>query len=194
MAKETDAILHVLHVARVPAPDMDVPLPFGANPRWEREGRLRLEQLIRQNPSMLRVILELHHIVVPIRTSHQVRLCAPAHSPYLLDSSQHPALSYRHLLLSASPPAPPTHLFPFPGLLLSLFQTSLLLLPLHSSTPQQKKAPRNIRGAWRKTVSGSSGGVSYLISLPFSSASPWLSWPFSWPLFSQASWPSWHAF
>jgi universal stress protein A len=49
LAKETDAILHVLHVARVPAPDMDVPLPFGANPRWEREGRLRLEQLIRQN-------------------------------------------------------------------------------------------------------------------------------------------------
>jgi len=49
LAKESDATLHVLHVARVPAADMDVPLPFAANPRWEREGRLRLEQLVRQN-------------------------------------------------------------------------------------------------------------------------------------------------
>ena len=49
LAKENNATLYILHVARVPAPDMDVPLPFDANPGWERDARLRLEDLVRQH-------------------------------------------------------------------------------------------------------------------------------------------------
>lgn len=47
LAQENRATLHLLHVARVPAADMDVPLPFAANPRWEREARAKLERIAR---------------------------------------------------------------------------------------------------------------------------------------------------
>jgi len=49
LAKESNATLCVLHIARVPTPDMDVPSSFDADPRWEREARLRLEDIIRRH-------------------------------------------------------------------------------------------------------------------------------------------------
>lgn len=49
LAKESNAMLYLLHVTKVPAPDADVPLPFDADPRWERDARLRLEDLVRQH-------------------------------------------------------------------------------------------------------------------------------------------------
>jgi universal stress protein A len=49
LAKESDATLYVLHVARIPTRDMDVPLPFKAEPLWEKEARLFLEDLISGN-------------------------------------------------------------------------------------------------------------------------------------------------
>ena len=49
LAKESDAVLCVLHIARVPARDMDVPIPFESSPRWEREAKSRLEEIIRRN-------------------------------------------------------------------------------------------------------------------------------------------------
>jgi universal stress protein A len=48
LAEVNDATIHLLHVARVPPQDMDVPLPFDADPRWERAARLRLERLARE--------------------------------------------------------------------------------------------------------------------------------------------------
>ena len=42
LAKESAAALYILHLARVPAQDMDVPLPFDADPRWEKEARAKL--------------------------------------------------------------------------------------------------------------------------------------------------------
>ncbi len=47
LAQESSAKLRLLHVARVPASDMDVPLPFAADPRWERAARARLERIAR---------------------------------------------------------------------------------------------------------------------------------------------------
>jgi universal stress protein A len=49
LAKESNATLHLLHVAKVPTPDMDVPLPFGSAPRWEVEARWRLKDIVRKN-------------------------------------------------------------------------------------------------------------------------------------------------
>lgn len=49
LAKESNATLCVLHIARVPRPDMDVPLPFDPDPIWEREGRLRLQEIVNQH-------------------------------------------------------------------------------------------------------------------------------------------------
>lgn len=42
LAKESNATLYILHIARVPAQDMDVPLPFDPDPRWEKEARAKL--------------------------------------------------------------------------------------------------------------------------------------------------------
>ncbi len=47
LAKESNATLYVLHIARVPTQDMDVPLPFDAEPRWEKEARAKLESIVR---------------------------------------------------------------------------------------------------------------------------------------------------
>jgi len=47
VAAGRSATVHLLHVARVPSQDMDVPLPFNADPRWEREARTKLEQIAR---------------------------------------------------------------------------------------------------------------------------------------------------
>ncbi|MGH8337969.1 MAG: universal stress protein, partial [Gammaproteobacteria bacterium] len=49
LAKESNALLYVLHVARIPARDMDVPLPFEANPLWEKEARAWLEDLMERS-------------------------------------------------------------------------------------------------------------------------------------------------
>lgn len=51
LARESDATLRVLHIARIPFADMDVPLPIEKNPRWEQSSRARIEQLIKQTPS-----------------------------------------------------------------------------------------------------------------------------------------------
>src|SRR5271154_33330 len=48
LAKESTATLYVLHVARVPTQDMDVPLPFDSHPRWETEARSRLAQIVKE--------------------------------------------------------------------------------------------------------------------------------------------------
>jgi nucleotide-binding universal stress UspA family protein len=45
LAKENNATLHILHIARVPTQDMDVPLPFDAEPRWEKDARAKLAQI-----------------------------------------------------------------------------------------------------------------------------------------------------
>jgi universal stress protein A len=47
LAEGRGATVHLLHVARVPSQDMDVPLPFNADPRWERAARAKLERIAR---------------------------------------------------------------------------------------------------------------------------------------------------
>lgn len=49
LARESNATLYILHVARIPARDMDVPLPFEADPAWEKAARRRIEELVEQN-------------------------------------------------------------------------------------------------------------------------------------------------
>jgi len=58
LAKESNATLYILHIARVPNQDMDVPLPFDAVPRWEKEARSRLAQIVKEtlNPEVQSVI------------------------------------------------------------------------------------------------------------------------------------------
>ena len=46
LAKESNATLYILHIARVPTQDMDVPLPFDADPRWEKEARAKLAPIV----------------------------------------------------------------------------------------------------------------------------------------------------
>jgi universal stress protein A len=59
IAKESNAILHILHIARVPIQDMDVPLPFNSEPRWERESRARLAQIAKQSlKARVRYVIE----------------------------------------------------------------------------------------------------------------------------------------
>lgn len=45
LAKESNAALCILHIARIPNRDMDVPVPFEEDPIWEREARSRLKDL-----------------------------------------------------------------------------------------------------------------------------------------------------
>jgi universal stress protein A len=59
IAKENDATLHILHIARVPTQDMDVPLPFNSEPRWERESKARLTQIVKQSlKARVRYVIE----------------------------------------------------------------------------------------------------------------------------------------
>jgi universal stress protein A len=46
LASESDATLYVLHIARVPSHDMDVPLPIEEHPRWEKEAREKLQKIV----------------------------------------------------------------------------------------------------------------------------------------------------
>ena len=46
LASESDATLYVLHIARMPTHDMDVPLPIDQHPRWEKEARDKLEKIV----------------------------------------------------------------------------------------------------------------------------------------------------
>jgi|SRR5579862_1539056 len=48
LAKESNATLLVLHIARVSTHDMDVPLPIDSNPRWEKEARAKLTRIVRK--------------------------------------------------------------------------------------------------------------------------------------------------
>jgi len=61
LAEERGATIHLLHVARIPSEDMDVPLPFGLNPRWERSARAAL-QLIGRERLEGKVAYEIHVI------------------------------------------------------------------------------------------------------------------------------------
>ncbi len=47
------------------------------------------QQFIDQDPTMLRIILEFHDIVVSVVTTHQVRRRTAPHPPYLFQSPQH---------------------------------------------------------------------------------------------------------
>jgi nucleotide-binding universal stress UspA family protein len=47
IAKESNGVLYILHVARIPIHDMDVPLAIPPNPLWEREALERLNELVR---------------------------------------------------------------------------------------------------------------------------------------------------
>ena len=49
LAKESNATLYLLHIAKVPTADMDVPLPFDADPRWEHEARAKLGAIAAEN-------------------------------------------------------------------------------------------------------------------------------------------------
>jgi universal stress protein A len=62
LAKENNATLYILHIARVPTQDMDVPLPFDSHPRWETEARSKLEPIVR---SILHADV---HCVIDIRS------------------------------------------------------------------------------------------------------------------------------
>src|SRR5271156_6602968 len=46
LARESNATLYVLHIAGVPTHDMDVPLPFDSDPRWEKEARAKLARIV----------------------------------------------------------------------------------------------------------------------------------------------------
>jgi universal stress protein A len=59
IAEESNATLHILHIARVPIQDMDVPLPFDSEPRWEKESKARLAQIARQSlKARVRYVIE----------------------------------------------------------------------------------------------------------------------------------------
>lgn len=45
LAIANGASLYLLHVAQIPIADMDSPVAIPENPRWERQARVRLEQL-----------------------------------------------------------------------------------------------------------------------------------------------------
>jgi nucleotide-binding universal stress UspA family protein len=47
LAEARGATVHLLHVAKVPSHDMDVPVPFDPDPRWERAARAKLEDIAR---------------------------------------------------------------------------------------------------------------------------------------------------
>ena len=59
----------------------------------EARGQTRTEQFVYQDAPVLRVILELDHVIVAVRTAHQMRLRAAAHPAYLLQCVQHRAIS-----------------------------------------------------------------------------------------------------
>ncbi len=44
IAEKNRATLYILHVARTPGPDMDVPLAIGPHPHWERQAQAWLEK------------------------------------------------------------------------------------------------------------------------------------------------------
>jgi hypothetical protein len=44
----------------------------------------RGEQFIRQHPLVLRIVAELHDVVVPVGTPHEMALRATPHPPYVL--------------------------------------------------------------------------------------------------------------
>jgi len=50
------------------------------------------KQFVDQHARMLRIILELHHVVVAVVATHQMRLRAAPHSSYLFQSPQHARL------------------------------------------------------------------------------------------------------
>jgi universal stress protein A len=58
LASESDATLYVLHIARVPTHDMDVPLPIDQHPRWETAAREKLQKIVDNTvtPQVKRVI------------------------------------------------------------------------------------------------------------------------------------------
>jgi hypothetical protein len=61
----------------------------GAVGKPSRAANLVPSSSLTKNSPVLRVILELDHVIVPVRATHQVRLRAATHAPYLLQSSGH---------------------------------------------------------------------------------------------------------
>jgi len=47
LAVERGGTIHLLHVARIPSEDMNVPLPFDLEPRWERSAKTALQVIAR---------------------------------------------------------------------------------------------------------------------------------------------------
>ncbi|HLH77026.1 MAG TPA: universal stress protein [Candidatus Binataceae bacterium] len=45
LAKENRVKVHLLHVARIPNPDMDSPVPFQRDPLWEKQAFERLREI-----------------------------------------------------------------------------------------------------------------------------------------------------
>ena len=45
IARQNGATLYLLHVARIPAPDMDSPVAIGPHPHWEQAAQRRLERI-----------------------------------------------------------------------------------------------------------------------------------------------------
>jgi universal stress protein A len=48
LARQSQVPLHLVHVARIPTAYMDVPLPLPADPWWEQDARMKLDQLARE--------------------------------------------------------------------------------------------------------------------------------------------------
>jgi len=48
LAEQNSATLYLLHVARIPGPDMDAPVAIGPHPHWELEAQRNLEAIAQQ--------------------------------------------------------------------------------------------------------------------------------------------------
>jgi universal stress protein A len=48
LAEQNNATLYLLHVARIPGPDMDAPVAIAPHPHWEMEAQRKLETIGRQ--------------------------------------------------------------------------------------------------------------------------------------------------
>jgi hypothetical protein len=55
----------------------------GTDGKSQARRQFRSKQVVDQDAAVLRVILELHHVVVFVRAAHQVRTRASPHPPYL---------------------------------------------------------------------------------------------------------------
>ncbi len=98
LARESDATLHLLHIARIPFPDMDVPLPIGSKPRWELESRARIEALIkRAAPECVKFSVEIKSGVPDLDI---VQTAAQLHADLIVIAT-HGRTGFQHLALGS---------------------------------------------------------------------------------------------